>query len=82
MLAATYSPGTGIEFVAGFVEGMVHVNHLTEIEQCGQGWEIMIPEIQKGIEDIEKGGWDFDVQAGLEFALVILQIPQAIQYCE
>jgi len=63
------------QFLAGFVYGMVNDNQLVEIEACAQGWEIMGPEIEAGIADIKAGGWNYDVQAALEFALVILQIP-------
>jgi len=70
------------DFLAGFVYGMVQDNQLVEIEGCAQGWEIMLPEIQTGINDIKAGGWNNDTQAALEFALVILQIPQALHACE
>jgi len=48
------------DFVAGFVYGMVGDNKLTEIEACFQGVEIMEPEIEAGIADLKKGGWDYD----------------------
>merc|ERR1712051_914169 len=38
--------------------------------------------IETGIADIKKGGWDYDVQAALEFGLVALQIPQALKTCK
>jgi len=69
------------QFIAGFVYGMVQDNQLEEIEACAQGWESMLPEIQAGIADIEKGGVDYDIQAALQFALVILQIPMALDTC-
>lgn len=70
------------EFVAGFVYEMVGVNHLTEIQACYQGFDAMAPEIEAGISDIKKGGWDNDVQAALQFGLVALQVPQALSTCE
>ena len=70
------------DFVAGFVYAMVGINHLTEIEACYQGGELMYQEIETGIADIKAGGWNYDTQAALEFALVALQIPQTIKTCE
>ena len=42
----------------------------------------MLPEIEAGIADIQHGGVDYDIQAALQFALVILQIPMALDTCK
>ena len=42
----------------------------------------MTTEIEAGIADIKKGGWDNDTQAALQFGLAVLQIPQALSTCE
>ena len=70
------------DFVAGFVFGMTADNHLTEVEQCFTGGELMYHEIEAGIADIKKGGWNEDVQAALEFGLVALQVPGALKTCK
>ena len=70
------------DFVAGFVFGMTGNNDLEEIETCYQGGELMEQEIELGIADIKKGGTDNDIQAGLQFALAAVQIPQALSTCE
>jgi len=70
------------DFVAGFVFGMTADNHLTEIETCFTGGELMYHEIEAGIADIKKGGWNEDVQAALEFGLVALQVPGALKTCK
>ena len=70
------------DFLAGFVYGMTGDNHLTEIEACFQGGSVMSSEIEAGIADIKKGGWDNDTQAALQFGLAALQIPQALNTCE
>ena len=70
------------DFVAGFMYGMTTDNQLTEIEACYAGGELMYEEIDRAVADIKHGGWDYDVQAALEFALVALQIPGALQTCE
>ena len=70
------------DFIAGFVFGMTGDNKLTEIEACYQGGQLMAQEIETGIADIKKGGVDNDIQAGLQFALAALQIPQALNTCE
>jgi len=49
------------DLVAGFVFGMTADNHLTEIETCFTGGELMFHEIESGIADIKKGGWTEDV---------------------
>ena len=69
------------DFVGGFMFGMTGDNHLVEIESCFTGGELMYHEIETGIADIKRGGWDNDVQAALEFGLVALQIPQALSSC-
>ena len=70
------------DFVAGFVFGMTADNHLTEVETCFTGGELLYHEVKTGIADIKTGGWNEDVQAALEFGLVALQIPQALKTCE
>ena len=70
------------EFIAGFVYGMTGDNHLTEIEACATGGELMFSEIETGIADIKKGGWDNDLQAALQFGIVALQVPQALKTCK
>ena len=70
------------DFVAGFVFGMTADNHLTEVETCFTGGELLYHEVETGIADIKTGGWNEDVQAALEFGLVALQIPQALKTCE
>ena len=70
------------DFIAGFVFGMTGNNDLEEIESCYQGGQLMASEIETGIADIKKGGTDNDIQAGIQFALAALQIPQALNTCE
>ena len=60
------------DFVAGFMYGMTEDNKLVEVEACYQGGEMMYDEIETGIADIKLTGWDNDVQAALNFALVAL----------
>lgn len=70
------------DFVAGFVYGLTGDNHLTEIEACYTGGEVLATEIETGIADIKHGGTDYDIQAGLQFALAATQIPIALNTCE
>ena len=70
------------DFVAGFMYGMTGQNHLTEIEACYTGGELMVNEIETGIADFKKGGWDNITQGILQLGLVGLQIPQALHTCE
>jgi len=42
----------------------------------------MTEEIETGIADIKKGGWDEDTQAALQFGLAVLQIPESLSTCE
>ena len=65
-------PEATADFVAGFIYGMTGDNHLTEIEACFQGGQLMYQEIENGIEDIKKGGWNNDTQAALQFGLAAL----------
>jgi len=46
------------DFVAGFIYGMTGDNDLTEITDCFHGSQSLYNEINNGINDIEKGGWD------------------------
>ena len=72
----------GADFLAGFVFGMTAENHLTEIERCMTGGELILSEVEKGIADIKAGGWENDAKAALEFGLVVTQVPQALSMCE
>ena len=73
------------DFVGGFLEGMAVDNNLTELQSCfvntAQTSELMYSEVETGIADIKHGGWDYDIQAALEFGLVALQIPQFLHGC-
>ena len=69
-------------FLAGFLYEMTGTNHLLEIEACYEGGEIMPIEIEAGIKDLKHGGWDSDAQAVLQFALVLLQVPEALHTCK
>jgi hypothetical protein len=69
-------------FLGGFLYGMTAENHLQEIEACYSGAEIMYPEIEFALAELAKGGWDNEVQAILEFGIVVLQVPQALHTCE
>jgi len=70
------------DFIAGFMYGMTTTDHLTEIEACYSGGELMAGEIKTGIADFEKGGWDNILQGVLQFGLMGLQIPQELHTCE
>ena len=70
------------DFVAGFMFGMTGQNHLTEIEACYQGGELMVGEIETGVADFKKGGTDNIMQGILEFGLVALQVPQTLTTCK
>ena len=73
MLSPANVPVMGVaDFVAGFMFGMTGDNHLTEIEACYQGGEVMLPEIESGIADFKSGGWNNDVQGVMQFGLAIL----------
>jgi hypothetical protein len=69
-------------FLGGFMYGMTAENNLKEIEACYQGGAMMYPEIEFALSELSKGGWDNEVQAILEFGIVVLQIPQALHTCE
>ena len=72
----------GADFVAGFMFGMTGDNQLTEIEACFNGGQLMVTEVEAGIADLKKGGWNNDTQAAMQFGLAALQIPQALATCE
>jgi hypothetical protein len=69
------------QFLAGFFYEMTNENHLEEIEACAQGTEILGKEIETSIAELKTGGLDADLQAVLNFGLVALQVPNALQTC-
>ena len=69
-------------FIGGLLYGLTAENHLKEIEACYHGAEIMYPEVQFALDELSKGGWDNELQAILEFGIVVLQVPQALHTCE
>ena len=68
--------------MAGFIYGMTGDNDLDEIESCWSGNKLMYDEINAAIANIKKGGMSNDIQAGLEFGLVVCQFPQALSTCK
>ena len=69
-------------FIGGFLYGLTGDNNLEEIEACYTGSAAMYPEIEFALAELHKGGWDNEVQAILEFGIVVLQIPQALNTCK
>jgi len=69
-------------FIGGFMYGMTAENNLDEITACVTGAEMMYPEVEFALAELAKGGWDNEVQAILEFGIVVLQIPQALHTCK
>ena len=51
------------DFVAGFVFGMTADNHLSEIEMCIEGGELLSAEIHSAISDLKEGGLKSDLDA-------------------
>ena len=70
------------DFVAGLLYGITTENHLTEIEQCWTAGTPIEKDFMVGIADMHHGGWDFEIQAILEFGLAALNIPIALKTCE
>ena len=69
------------DFVAGLLYGMTTENHLTEIENCWTSGTPVEKDFMIGIHDLHHGGWDFEIQAILEFGLAALNIPIALKQC-
>lgn len=69
------------EFVAGVVYGLTAENHLTEIEACWTDGTVIEQDVMYGIHDLKHGGWDFEVQAFLEFGLAALNLPVMLGAC-
>jgi hypothetical protein len=69
------------DFVAGLMYGLTTENHLTEIESCWTEGTVVDSDIMTGIADLHHGGWDFEIQAILEFGLAALNLPIALKTC-
>ena len=70
------------EFVGGFLLGMTADSHLTEIEHCMTGGELLVHEIESGVARIKAGGLENIAEAVAEFGLAVVQIPQALRLCK
>ena len=45
------------EFIAGFIFGFTQYNHLVEIEQCYQGSDNVIFDVEKALGDFKEGSY-------------------------
>ena len=63
------------KFLGGFIWGMTAENHLTEIQACYQGGDLIYHELNFALSELHKSGWDNTTQAILEFGIIALQIP-------
>ena len=71
------------DFAAGLLYGLTSENHLTEIESCWTEGTVVDEDIMAGIRDLKLNkGWDFEIQAILEFGLAALNLPIALKTCE
>ena len=70
------------DLVAGVVLGLTAENHLEELTTCINGGELIVYEIEKGIEDLKEGGIDNYLLAVFEFALIYEQFGPALSDCE
>ena len=69
------------DFVAGFIYGMTGINDLYEIENCFVESKEMTMWLELAVGDLEKGGWDNETQAALEFGMALLILPQTLTTC-
>jgi hypothetical protein len=60
------------KFLAGFIYEMTGANHLHQIEACYSGEPTMDAAIKAGIDSIELGAWNSNVETILQFSKVIL----------
>ena len=67
--------------IAGFLQGMIGKNNLTEIEACYKGGAEMEHELMKAIGDFKKKGWNNITQGALDLVQIGLQIPQELHTC-
>lgn len=85
MLAESMLGFTAMEipdFVAGLLYGFTGDNHLTEIETCfSDEQNVFNTYVKDGIADLHKGGIDWELQAGIDFALAALNVPVALHQC-
>lgn len=71
------------EFIGGFLWTVIGDSvDMTELPACFQGTELMRDEIKIAFLDFTKGGVNNDLQALLNFALIILQLPASLDLCE
>ena len=70
------------DFVGGLLYGLTKENHLTEIESCWTGGEVVEKDLMAGIHDLKHGGTDYEIQAILEFGLAALNVPIALKTCK
>ena len=61
---------------------MTAENHLDELETCLNDDTLIAYEINKGIEDLKKGGIENYLLAAFEFVLVYEQFGDALKDCE
>ena len=75
------------DFIAGFIYGMTGDCSDEKKEYIEKCFEEVTPgklanEVQKGINDLEKGGLENDIAAGRDFAMFVKDFPLAMVTCD
>ena len=69
-------------FLAGLIYGLTEEDQLLEFETCIQGADGLAPELQFIMHQIHHGGKNDDLQAILQVAIIVLQLPTALAPCK
>lgn len=89
--AATYAPVetqygisvTGVEeFIGGVIQGLIQKDDLPELQKCLKNTEVVQVEVNKIIEELQKGDLTDIVQAVNDAIALIQELPTDLQDCK
>jgi hypothetical protein len=69
-------------FLGGLIYGLTEEDNLLELETCIVGAEVLAPEIHFALNRVTHGGKNDDLQALLQIAIIILQLPNVLAPCK
>jgi len=70
------------DFVAGLIYGLTRDNHLEEIEACYADGGVIDRYFRTGLEDLHRGGKDWEMQGFINFGIAALNIPVMLNTCK
>ena len=77
----TFKASDAPKFVAGLVNGILHVNKLSEIEQCFAGSTNIVKEMADAVKAFAKGDTAGYIEGVKDLGMIVAELPSAFAGC-